>query len=240
MDDSGEKIVDSEKVMDVSSPGEAMPSPTKRPVIVTNRSMVNADPMVAPLSTPTTDVASDSVPQADPVSPVPETSQEEKGCQLGTDTEVVASSPTEPVDASEDAKTKSQPSTRKEKVLTPLPSVDSDPIDSTSDVDTDSQQTSATPQTDDGDNEAVQDLRQKYQGEKVPDSDIEAAAREAELMEIVERGTYKLPLGQRRKHTERAIIAVFVLSLIALLVINILLDLGTLELPGVPHTDFIR
>lgn len=213
------------KVMDVSSPGEAMPSPTKRPVIITNRSMVNADPIIArQRQNPV--VPAEPAPEPQPSEPASNTlppanqSEPEQPQTEGESPDVTAS----------------VAEAHKEKVLTP-------PVGN---VTSEQEKPQATDQQDlaepaaiSSNDEALEELKQKYRGETVPDTDLEVAAREAELLAVAEKGTYKLPLHQGHGHTEKLLIICFVIGIALLLVVNILMDLDIIDVSGMPHTNFL-
>lgn len=75
---------------------------------------------------------------------------------------------------------------------------------------------------------------------KNTDENAPTSARQAELEELIAKGTYAVPINAL-KHRRHMVVFEIVLLLLVLAVagLDVLLDMGTLSLPGVPHTNFL-
>lgn len=307
-EDQSKKFITQDKVMDVAMPGEAPASPTKRPIIVPGRSMVDADPMMMPASdnkdtnakTEDEDLVVDPVKVAlEPVDRSAEQSDspdessvnvteadfpQNQKAPTESQPEIATENPSETADNSEPSNSQSissgvaaeadnkaaqddavsagnveestsnpaqqndvaqGASAHREKVLSPLSvsengesnePVSNETVDKAEKaVQETGTPTSKTEPSDLG----VDDEESPYQGDRVPDSDMELTAREAELMGHIDKGTFSLPISQPKSRTEKVLIAAIITMVLLLLTLNVLLDLGTISIPGAPHTDFL-
>ena len=62
--------------------------------------------------------------------------------------------------------------------------------------------------------------------------------RSEDLEAIIAKGTYAVPINQVGKRRERILIGVLVIILLLAAMLNVLLDLGVVSVPWLPHTTF--
>ena len=62
--------------------------------------------------------------------------------------------------------------------------------------------------------------------------------RSEDLEAIIAKGTYAVPINQVGKRRERILIGVLVIILLLAAMLNVLLDLGVMSVPWLPHTTF--
>lgn len=192
-------VTNSDKVMDVSAPGDTPASPTNRPILVTNRSVLTTDPMVAPRE-----------PAKTKEKPTEVTAKEQPEAEI-----------------------------HREKILEPIVTDESTDTATEPEVTGITQDPALEPPKDTND-PLVQSVKDKFQGEKVPDSEAEATAREAELLAIAEQGTYVLPVHRSKKHRHHMIWVLLFTIVFAAVALDILLDIGTITIDNLPHTDFLQ
>lgn len=222
--ENSESEFENRQVMDVSTPGEGVPTPTARPIIVQSRSMVNADPMVA-RQRDARRVPEDSLRASE------DTTQEKSATQPkdGEDGAVAPPTPTEDKLAEEPAShehaVSPTASSHKKKTLAPT-----DLPNESKATDVPTASTGVGPENQVEENEALENLRQRFQGEKVPDSELESSKREAELLSHLEDDTYTLQIHKKKGHFERVLLVVLVVGLLLLIGINVALDLGTIKI----------
>lgn len=234
-----DSVFENNQTMDVTAPGKTVPSPTARPVVVPGRSMVNADPMVARTvahgrqtnTQPVPDVAPEAPKDASTEQQAVEPLAEKQPADTVSDTETVGTAHKEKVLAP------IANSTTTDTTETPQPTQDTPAHATTPAAETEKQP--PIPSEPEEESEALINLRQKFQGDKVPDSDLEAAKRDAELMSHVENGTYELQIRKNTRHTERLLVGGLIICLVLLVLVNFALDMGVIDITGVPHTNFL-
>lgn len=256
------------KVMDVSRPSQVAAEPTSRPVIVTNRPLITQDPMVASSTDAATDTAKTTASkQAAPLAPHAEkvikppkettvdaepeaekekSESEEEPFRIGSkenageaavkeakETEKAAETPVEPEATGEASESETAGETTdktdKSKDAPSKPDGDETPGDAAD------AEKSAEGMVE---YDAPEDDKQIIPGaEKVS---AEEQKRADELEEIIASGKYNVPIdASGRRKTLIVTIWLVVLTLVlAVVLVDALLDVGMLTIPGIPHTHF--
>ena len=248
------------KVMDVVHPsGERRPSPTSRPVIVSDRSYMAADPMlsVTPVADNAATVESPEQQETVSLSGAPEVKKAASATGAGSgeelrveppaadgatdsQTEAVATPATEPAPAEEPPQGPSETAATPEvshKHIEPLhPSA----FSSTEKSETDTTSNAADDASSDNDaSDTDTDEPAEAQPSKNPD---EAAinARKEELERLIASGTYAVPINTVKRRQMRLVLLFLAGLLVVLIALDLLADMGTITLPfGLPHTTFL-
>lgn len=203
----------STKITDVASPGKTAPSASSRPIVVTNRSLIANDPMIAGAAKEET--ASGEATTAPVINRTAKTI-----APVSADMQ----SPEAPVSelALEPMATKNSAST--ETLTAEVASQDSKPAAS------DSEDESQAPvhRDDEADLAAAESQAEAAQN-----------AREQELDQLIESRKYAVPINAVQRKRSRVFVATMCLLalLLALLLVDAVLDVGLFKLPvSVPHT----
>ncbi|TAH33754.1 hypothetical protein EYC59_04485 [Candidatus Saccharibacteria bacterium] len=254
------------KVMDVSKPSQVAASPTSRPVIVTNRPLITQDPMVTggentePAKTtdakqsaavtphaekvikPLKDQAADSAPETEEDKPKDEAEPFSIGSKESSTEPITektkAEAETESTEAAADDAAEEAPGETKKSVdATAEPSQPDDgekPSEATAGSDTAAEITS-----DEIESQTVADDDSESTAEATPLSP-EEQKRTAEIEAAIASGKYFVPINARgKRRTLIATVWLVVLTVVlAVILVDALLDVGMLTLPGVPHTHF--
>lgn len=214
-------MANTKQVMDVSKPGNATPDPTARPVIVGHGPMMK-DPMVHE-EIPTNDMdlensKPDEIKQNSVSEPV-----HEKVLQPTQDT-TGSTEPVAPDTKDAGAADKTEEQAESEDIATPG-APDAQDMDD-----------------DDVSNGAVVDAvigqatQKKRNGEL---SDAEKAEQE-HIQQLIADKTYFVPIGQvSKRRNRRAVVILLVVLLLTLVAVNFVLDVGLIDISGVPHTDVL-
>lgn len=258
------KPLEPAKVMDVTHPHTAQPSTTSRPVIVTNRPMIDVDPMIAQSAV---DVLTKSSAE--------KTGDSHSGLARHTP-ELVIERQTQPsAEADEGAALAAVPLAAVADVDTPMQTIDADhtstgvpsldpkvetaklgqaaepleagkPVRATEGEKKTETQVSS-PASSDNTPMSIQPESDVIKSDTNDTTDEEteqektAEQKQADNIEkLIASGFYKVPIGRaatRRAH--RFLLAIFILLLV-LVVVDILLDLGIIKLPSLPHTTFFQ
>ena len=222
------------KVIDGVHAGAAPAAPTSRPLI-TNRPFMAMDPMLNP-----TQGAGDTTEQPSsepPKKPVAAHSVDRTAKDIMPSAELVET--TETVD--EVAETDENPADTKE-------TVPAAPADVPSVHETDEHKPALVPSSaekplkttpseapDEAEAEADADLKVD-----VPNTEEDAAAaQKLEIERHIAAGTYFVTINHRRHHRRTVLLVLFLVLLAAVIAFDVLLDMGTLELSGIPHTNFL-
>lgn len=214
----------------VKAPGS--PSASGRPLVVTNRPMMTADPM---LNASTTEGGAKTVETASTAAPAPSekvVTHEIRGiAPIDSDAikDDIDASP-EASDTPPHAEVSTDDDTipgedNREKNAIPGETAGSGtlPIAATPDTDAASEvSTQAGPQ-----------------GFAAASQQAVASDRELELEQLVQKGTYAVPIGQLKKRRRKIVWSLVLFILIVALACNILLDLELVSIESVPHTNFL-
>jgi hypothetical protein len=235
------------KMTDVTKPGTTVPSPTSRPIVVANRSVMANDPMIAQPDVPATPADAPAVHRSQkvvaPVSPdlqMPATDTDASEPVPAAEPEAVpADAPTtaagtgtlfeKPAPAETNAP--AQPDTAvggkgpsASGATEPGPKPAARPNPEASAADQDDVPTDATPDEITAQAAAAEEARRK------------------ELEQLIEAGAYAVPINAvQRKRSQAFVVAMIILSIIlALALLDAALDSGMLKLSfNVPHTHFL-
>lgn len=251
------------KVMDVSRPSQVAAEPTSRPVIVTNRPLITQDPMVASGADATTEDAKTTAPKQ-AAATTPHTEKVIK--PLREDSPDTKSEPeketaeTEPfhIGSKKDDETASKASEATAEVSAETEGTGDDAHDSES-GDESAVKNAKTDEvsTEPGDSESPKhaagaeeptegiveydtDTDDKQTNPQAVKVSAEEQKRAEELEEIIASGKYFVPIDASGKRRTLIItIWLVVLTLVlAVVLVDALLDVGMLTIPGVPHTHF--
>lgn len=242
------------KIMDVTHPRNTQPDTTSRPVIVTNRPMIAADPMIAQSAADvlTKSGAEKSVSQAELMSRSPDLVINREAESTNTSSSQTSSIKKDTQGTSADELTKATDSligappvdrasvkTIPKPVVeatgqtqTTLSSNDAKPENLPSEPDY--RETTSVPRSElaftDADSEELvdEDLR--------PQTDEQKQQKAMEA--LIASGKYAVPIGRIAKRRARVVLLVISTILLILLAIDILLDMGIISLLGIPHTTF--
>lgn len=236
------------KVMDVMTPGQVKPGSSSRPLVVGNRPVLGSDPMMvadAAAAGPTMPTAASNEEdhtstetgaaivshQAKIVVPLESASESAKGEEEKPEAAAApADEPASGEDESKDKEEKTAPAKTEEPAKEATPKTDEDeaPADDTS------------VEKDETDTEAAEVANENSKAAQKIASEADAKRR-LELDDLIASGKYALPINAvRRKRSRTVLITLLVVLLLAVVVLDGLLDAGVLHLSGVPHTDFLK
>ncbi len=216
------------RVMDVTHPRNVQPPTTSKPVIVSNRPMIAADPMIAGM--PAKPAAEDvELPAGAPEPTVPPeavTQNHESKTILPTEDLLKAMEQPKPVEKAE-VQPAEVPADEPAKIAEPTPP-ETEPSVKPQDTPAKPEEVPAI-ETDDEAEEEDDDT---------PKPETAEQKRERELETIITSGKYYVPINRSGK--KRAmVVLVIALCLIGLLAVaDLLLDMGIVRVSGIPHTSF--
>lgn len=217
------------RVMDVTHPRNVQPSTTSKPVIVSNRPMIAADPMIAGM--PPKSTAEDvELPAGAPEPTVPPevvTQNHESKTILPTEDLLRAMEQPKPAEKAE-----AQP----EEVPAEEPATIAEPTPATPEAPAKTQDTPAKP--DEVPAIETNDEETEEEDDDTPKPETAEQKRDHELETLIASGKYYVPINRSGK--KRAMVAlVIILCLIGLLAVaDLLLDMGIVRVSGIPHTSF--
>ena len=222
------------KVIDGVHAGAAPAAPTSRPLI-TNRPFMAMDPMLNP-----TQGAGDTTEQPSsepPKKPVAAHSVDRTAKDIMPSAELVEAA------EKEDDIVEADETTPATKEAVPVEVADTPP---TNEADQHKPVTASPPAEkplkttpseapDEAEAEADADLKAD-----VPNTEEDAAAaQKLEIERHIAAGTYFVTINHRRHHRRTVLLVLFLVLLAAVIAFDVLLDMGTLELSGIPHTNFL-
>lgn len=217
---------DTSKVFDVSKPNKQPSSATSRPVIVTNRPIMQ-DPMMASNTKAVTETSPETETEASP-SKVKMTIQP---LSDGTDADKDA--------ADTSAGSETDTATAASNAEETAKAEDTKAAEPAEESDSSGAETSDTPDT--GDDLPLAGDQTKTEKET---AELEAAAKkQAELDTIAESKEYFLPINsvERRRSKLVTLLGAILILALGLLLLNLMLDAGFLRIPGIsPLTHFFR
>lgn len=235
------------KTLDVTTGKQPRPSATARPIVVTNRSMIAADPMVVTGSedkTPDDEEArvsvkrqgktieapaGDAKPAAEdmpttvlgspePEAPIPAETLADKPKPV---TKAAVTEVSEPKEAPEKPVAETEPKPKLVSDLSPEPEPEAQPKEAADKTEAEQQR---DPEAETAAGEAAED------------------ARQVELDNLIKNGTYAVPVSSAYQQSSWVVKLLLILLAIALAaaVFDVALDNGLLTLHGVPHTHFFK
>lgn len=220
----------SPKVFDISKPGKSTAAATARPVIVSNRPIMQ-DPMVAPSAPSAPDLPNSSSATSVKVNikplsePVEDSNAPE--AEAAKNEAAKPDEPTEPSESVETVETSAEPVANEK-------AEESKAADQVEPAPEETKPAEKTAVPDDAPSPDTAGLDQT-KDEKAA-AELEAAAKqEEEIHKLVESKEYFLPINsvEKRRSKITGTVGFVVIVLLALLLINIMLDVGTLTIPGV-------
>ncbi len=235
------------KVMDVSHPKDSRPAQTSKPVIITNRSMITEDPMIAQAASEA--VAKKTIPEdassSDPAAPEAE-SEKVVNRQAKTIKPVTtAAEPTAEVEVAE-------PETTAEETAPEPPAAADTPARAPGGIEiTQPSETKLANETRQLENkepteQAVEvdepevEIEGAIETEDDDDSPHEKTSEEKrydDLEALVASKKYAVPIGVAAKQKARLVLWMLLVVVLAALLVDLLLDMGIIEL-SLPHTTF--
>lgn len=210
------------KIMDVVHPGNVQPAPSGRPVIVSNRPYIKADPM---LNAPDT-LPNNTSPANAPIE------QNEKISVTDHDESDIANKQEVEIAAEQPEKIAVEPHT--EKVI-PVPSSAIESDDSTHKDEPEAPAEHSAPEDDT--TLAANILKAQTPSAPAVDEDAEKA-REEELERLIASKEYAVPINKVGRHKKIILLWVLVLLVLLIVMVDLLADMGVISLPFVPHTSF--
>jgi len=246
------------KVMDITHPSNIQPDATSRPVLVPSRPMVVADPMIAQSAVDVLTKGGAEKSAGDPTemaTRTPELIVDRQAKTVNPDEAV------EPKDTNADGPAPELPEPA-EQVLAGVPPVDAEAVNKVpaSPIVEITKPTEATPVIDvlppndtrkDAPNSEVAnplahsqstfEISESDEDESDDDTALEKTAeqKQAENIEkLVASRLYAVPIGKRAKRRARMLLVTLFVVLLALLTVDLMLDMGFLKISGIPHTTF--
>lgn len=212
----------SPKFIDIKGPGQTVPSSTSRPIVVTNRPVLNNDPMMNPGDETDADKPADpAVRTAKTIKPLSaqEVETEHEKPEPETATAELTAGP-EPAEASAAAEAEAT----------------SEPPEPTAEAPVETFTETAVPSTRDA-------AAESHASEAKAAADAEAeAARQAELESLISSGQYNVPINavHRKRSRVIAVIVCVVVLLLAVAAADAALDAGLITVDGIPHTNLLK
>ncbi len=213
------------KAVDIIQAGEAMPSPTSRPVLVTSRPIITADPMLS--AEKRSQVVEGERASGDPAGSVVPVGETAVSRQAKTLTPLSPKNTTAEPDVTEQESPGKGDGVGDEKD----PPADANPRKP-------AQLHPVTTDEPAPDNDTTETTNADSDKAEEPPEEAVASDRELELERMIAAGTYFVPIGQakRRRILLTVIVGTILLAVIAL---NLLLDMNILTL-NLPHTNFVQ
>ncbi|MDB5181576.1 MAG: hypothetical protein JWP13_339 [Candidatus Saccharibacteria bacterium] len=209
------------KVFDVSKPGKTMAAATGRPVIVSNRPIMQ-DPMVSAQVTAESDTSGRGSSKV-VIKPL---SGEEEGQTADSEVRAVASEPSKDLEEKSDDSEKSEETAEAAKAEPKVPEKPDAESDTTDDTAQD-----GTPALDGANTSTSKEA-----------AELEATAKQLEEIDkLTESKDYFLPINSVEKRRSKivTILGLVLIIVLGLLLINLLLDVGVISIDGVrPVTHF--
>lgn len=229
------------KVMDTVHASDTPPTPSARPVLVTNRPFMTVDPMLTAEQSGKGEEKPSGEPVAKPSdgpSGAPRLTREGKNLAPVINQVDEAEQP-----AAEDtpAQETVQNETSEPEKLAVSPSEAEQTVHHTGGI-------KITPPKHDTPEEAKDEPEEDDETEADTADETEAenpeenpeAARNLELERHIAAGTYFVPIGQVKRRRQKVLLILLLLVSLGLITLDLLLDLGTLNLSGVPHTSLFK
>lgn len=226
---ASEKPTTSKKIIDVSHPDETVPDTSSRPVIVTNRPMIKQDPMIAEKAAEEPEKSDESKPTKAASKTKEEPAATKKKSIAPLADEKIVIEPIESDEAKDD-----QPAEEPEEV-TASDKTEETVEESAKPSDQSKEKEPKESQAADENVQVDEDATEKAKKEE--EIDQAELDRQADLQKLIDSGKYALPIVDA--HSRRYVLGlVLLLIVLAALVLNVILDIGLIQLPGIPHTTF--
>lgn len=228
------------KVMDTVHAGDTPPTPSARPVLVTNRPFMTVDPMLTAEQSGKGEEKPSGEPVAKPSdgpSGAPRLTREGKNLAPVINQVDEAEQP-----AAEDTPVQEtvQNETSEPEKLAVSPSEAEQTVHHTGGIKITppKHDTPEEPKDEPEEDETGADTADETEAEN-PEENPEAA-RNLELERHIAAGTYFVPIGQVKRRRQKVLLILLLLVSLGLITLDLLLDLGTLNLSGVPHTSLFK
>jgi hypothetical protein len=247
------------KVIDVTEPGKSEPSATSRPIIVSNRPMLQQDPMVVVSSTPSDKNDIDNTPAGEVKPPDGDLMTFQEGTKVTPPSapnlpkdDVKSDKSPEPVKEDQTEKTEAEKSDETDLKSTepetetiaededqklasettetlPKPNESKETLPESEAKEPESETESEKPATASRDDQPAPEKGMKEAAKKAAE---ENAAKVAEQEKIIDSKKYYLPINsvEHRKDIRRAALLLILVILFALIWLDIVLDAGILKL----------
>ena len=242
------------KVMDITHPSNIQPDATSRPVLVPSRPMVVADPMIAQSAVDVLTKGGAEKSAGDP------TEMTARTPELIIDRQAKTVTPDEAIEPKDTNADVPAPELT-EQELAGVPPVDAEAVKKVpSPIIEITKPAETTPvadvmpandaQKDTPNTEAVKPLAPSQSTFEISESDEDesdddtalektAEQKQAENIEkLVASRLYAVPIGKRAKRRARMLLVTLFVVLLALLTVDLMLDMGFLKISGIPHTTF--
>lgn len=204
------------RAIDAVHAGDAAPSSTSRPVIVTNRPYVTTDPMLNEISSPEQNAGEEKPSGESQDAPAPNVPKQEAS-PITHQVKAVAPSGEHASDSDSD---------EPEGVSPPQVTMEPEP---------EPEKPAEEAKDDEDDSETDGQITEPSRANQ---ANNEEAARETEIEQAIIAETYFVPINRVRRHRRTVVFTLVIILLLLVVVLDILLDLGVLSLPGVWHTNF--
>ncbi len=258
------KPKDTPKVMDVVHPsGTRRPSPTSRPVVLSNHAYMADDPMLSVVGTANEDAVLPVSGEKDvqTLSGAPELSTANKAANSASEPTAADIKPGEQQAADGPSLGESETSENSDTLETPeTPDTAKDSLSDSAEVSTKpADLTAAVPvvapeaaeaeaepdsDTDEDEPEAETDTALSVdplqaQQPQSPD-EVALKAREDELEHLIAAGTYAVPINTVKQRQARVVLIILLVVFVALVAVDLLADMNIITLLfGLPHTNFL-
>ncbi len=229
---------DTPKAMDVLHPAQTAQPTTSKPVIVSNRPMIAEDPMIAKAVSAIDIEQPAGAPPLREQPPLADTATRREKTLTSPKTDdaaVPTDNLSEPPPTPDDAQSLEKPPLSKE----------------TSDIAMQNESAVAGTMSgahevnrrdEAGPKDALSDSVVAIDGEEISGQAIDDAEekRRLELEAMIAQGRYTAPIGQVAKRRQRTVIVTLFTILVMIVALDILLDVGILDISFLPHTSFFR
>jgi hypothetical protein len=227
----------SSKVFDIAKPGKGTTSATARPVIVTNRPIMQ-DPMVAATAPNLIDTKEPLPSPAATKITIQPLSETEKPEDIDIKKKDEKPATPDPVATEAVAEVAS-----KDEPVTDAPTDEAKSEENNNDTESSETNESADDDATEGSDGTVSDTPAELSGKDAKEAAaLEAAAKQQEEIDkITESRDYFLPINtvERRRTKVMTVLGVILIALLGLLLINLLMDVGYLNINGIePVTHF--
>lgn len=241
------------RVMDVTHPKNVRPSSNSRPVLVTNRPMIAEDPMIAQVAREAAEKGSE-LPAGAPSAPLVPSEEATVSRQAklvkpisvshADDVEVKPEEPiadTDTVAEVEDIETTyasdaKEPEAPSDSTAAPAEAVNDAATEQTYPAQRPAAAMHAANMPGEGAAMSIDGDDGDEDSEPRPETPEEKLSHDFEAH--VAKGTYFVPINQAGKRRGRIVMSIVVIVLLGLIMVNLLLDMGIIDIPGLPHTTF--
>lgn len=226
---------------DIKKPGGVTPSSSARPILVTDRPTMATDPMIA---TDAPKVVAEST------HPMSHNAKVIRPLALGEDaSEEALAKKKKEVTSEISSETESEPEAPA-KVAAEVTAETAELKPGTTSATSDEPKKADYAETETSEADDKSDIPETpHRDSEAEVTAAEAAAieaqvaRESELEELIEKGTYAVPINaahRQRMHLLTVLLWMFTLIVLAVVVVDAALDAGLIEISGVPHTDLLK